>query len=80
MAKKKKVDERTVEVPRGDNSYREAQEAVKKVSGFDHCVCTRAKLIGERRDKVEYEFYVGNDLGAIQAQIFDIQMQNERSL
>lgn len=76
---KKKIEERTVEVPRGDNSYQEAQDAVKKVSGFDHCVCTRGKLIGER-DQVEYEFYVGNDLGAIQSAIFDEQMRNERNL
>jgi hypothetical protein len=80
MSKKKKIDERTVEVSRGDNSYREAQEVVKKVSGFDHCLCIRAKLTGSQRELVEYEFLVSNDPAALQAVFFDAQMRNERTL
>jgi hypothetical protein len=79
MSKKKKMDARTVEVPRGNNSYQEARVMAKKVSGFEHCLCLRAKLT-ENREQVEYEFLVSNDLAALEAALLDAQMQNERTL
>lgn len=77
---KKKMEERTVLVPRGNGSYIIAQESVKKASGFEHCVCIRAKVQQSNPAVLEYEFLVSNDAGMLQAAVFDAQMRAERSL
>lgn len=74
---KKKIEERTVEVPKGDKSHTEAMEEVKKVSGFSACLFLRGRVVG---DKVEYEFLVGNDENALKAELFARRMEVERSL
>ena len=59
MAKKKsKVEERTIEVMRGDNCAQRATDEVKKLSGFDCALPIKAKLIGSN---VEFEFLVGHN-------------------
>lgn len=77
MAKRKKIDQRSVEVLRGDGCYLRAEAEVKKMSGFENCLPLKAALIG---DKVEFEFLVGDDLEALKTERFSRQMEAERNL
>jgi hypothetical protein len=78
MAKKKKVDERAVEVDCGPEPYARACAEVKKVSGFEACLPLRARLIGD--NKIEYQFLVGDDEGSLKTELFARQLEAERTL
>lgn len=77
MAKKKKIEQRAVEVPRGDGCYLLAESEVKKMSGFECCLPVKAALVG---DKVEFEFLVGDDLETLKTERFARQMEAERNV
>jgi len=78
MAKKKKIEKRTVEVDRGDNSLAQATDEVRRVAGFSFSLPIRGRLIS--RTRVEYDFFVGDDEGSLRAELFQKQMDAERSL
>ena len=77
MSKRKKVEERAVEVECGKGNYARACEEVKKISGFEECLPLRARVCG---NKVEYEFLVGSDENALRTELFARQMETERNL
>lgn len=77
MSKRKKCDERAVEVDRGPDNYSQACAEVKKLSGFEYCLPLRGRLRGP---KVEYEFLVGDDENALKTELFARQMENDRNL
>lgn len=74
---KRASEERTVEVPKGDDSYNKACEEVKNISGFSEYLFLRSKLKGST---VEYQFIVGNDLNILKADLFSRQLEAERVL
>lgn len=47
---------------------------VKAMSGFEFCLPLRASL---HKGKVEYEFLVGNDEGALKSELFARQLEGE---
>lgn len=75
---KKKIEERTVEVDKGNDSLNIAIAEVKKLSGFDAVLPIRGRVVNKER--VEYDFFVGTDLPALQAELFQKQLEAERSL
>lgn len=77
MSKKKKIEERKVEVIKGTGSYETACAEVKKMSGFDFCVPLRGRVISG--GKAEYEFLVGSDENALKSELFSRQLEAERS-
>lgn len=72
---KKKIDQRTVEVAKG-TSFADACTEVKNMSGFDFYLPIRGSVHG---DKVEYEFLVGNDEGALKSELFARQLEAEHN-
>ena len=76
MSRKKKIEHRTIEVPVG-TLYAAACAEVKSLSGFDYYLPIKASRHG---NKVEYEFLVGNDEGALKSELFARQMEAERNL
>lgn len=75
---KKKIEERTVEVPRSDKSLNEAINEVSRVAGFSANLPIRGRLIS--KDRVEYDFFVGDDEGSLRAELLQRQMDAERTL
>lgn len=78
MAKKKKIEERTVEVPRGNDSLIKAKEEVQRVAGFSANLPIRGRLIS--RDRVEYDFFVGDDENSLRVELLQKQMDAERTV
>lgn len=78
MAKKKKIEERTIEVDRGDDSLAVATTEIKRIAGFSASLPIRGRLIS--RTKVEYDFFVGDDENALRAELLQQQINAERTV
>lgn len=74
MAKKKsnKIQERKVEIPRGE-PLQAAIDEVKKVSGFNAAVVLRGKLLNKAT--IEYEFLVGDSETELQTEFLRRQKE-----
>jgi hypothetical protein len=77
MAKRKKIEERAIDVEKGADSFTRACAEVKKLSGFEFCLAVKARAV---ENKVEYEFLVGEDESALKTELFARQMEAERNL
>ena len=73
MAKKKKVEERTIEVLRGNDSLVIATEEIRNVTGLSATLPIRGRLISKTH--VEYDFFVGDDENSLRSELLQKQMQ-----